>query len=261
MIGSPDRRPRKNIEEAIEMAGNSHKYQMNILILFLLQFLFSAFIEMGFPVIFRAAVIVCADGNICDENTACLESDNPELSPTVQSVAFTFNLVCSRKKYLNICFNAFLYGGFFGSFYYGEIQERRGRKYVVHESMAIMLLGIIVSFFSGSVTIFSIAHIDIGFKLDFKNDISNLFTSRMGTRSNINSFNRITIYKLENHFCFNSCSLSCFICIWHKNSKIISSFFSCQNAIPISQKYRKINSINQLTIYEIILTLIIKKIS
>jgi hypothetical protein len=53
------------------MAGNSHKYQMHLLLLFVLQFLFSAFIEMGFPVIFRDAVTLCADGNICDESIAC----------------------------------------------------------------------------------------------------------------------------------------------------------------------------------------------
>ena len=41
---SPDRKPKKNIEELIEMAGNAHKYQRDILILFILQFLFSAFI-------------------------------------------------------------------------------------------------------------------------------------------------------------------------------------------------------------------------
>lgn len=62
---SVDRKPKKNIEELIEMAGNAHKYQRDILILFILQFLFSAFIEMGFPIIFRDAVFVCADGSTC----------------------------------------------------------------------------------------------------------------------------------------------------------------------------------------------------
>ena len=144
------------------MAGNSHDYQRNILILFILQFLFSSFIEMGFPIIFRDAVLLCPDGTICDELEAC-KYDNPALSPTVQSVAYTFNLVCERKSYLDICFNAFLYGGFFGCLYYGEIQERKGRKYVVHESMAIMILGIVISFFSGNITLFSIGAFLINF--------------------------------------------------------------------------------------------------
>lgn len=65
-------------------------------------------------------------------------------------------MYCDRKKYLDICFNAFLYGGFFGSLYYGEIQERKGRKYVVHESILLMLIGFVVSLVSGNITLFSI---------------------------------------------------------------------------------------------------------
>lgn len=57
---------------------------------------------------------------------------------------------------LKICFDAFLYGGFMGSLYYGSVIERKGRRYAVLESMAMMTAGIYLSIFAGNVTIFSI---------------------------------------------------------------------------------------------------------
>lgn len=45
------------------------------------------------------------------------------------SVAYSFELVCEKKKSLNMCFNAFLCGGFIGSLYYGFVMERKGRRY------------------------------------------------------------------------------------------------------------------------------------
>lgn len=57
---------------------------------------------------------------------------------------------------LKTAFDAFLYGGFLGSLYYGEIIERRGRKYAVMESMIMMTGGIYVSILAGNITIFSI---------------------------------------------------------------------------------------------------------
>jgi MFS family permease len=57
---------------------------------------------------------------------------------------------------LNIAFDAFLYGGFLGSLYYGEIIERRGRRYAVLESMIMMAGGIYVSIAAGNITIFAI---------------------------------------------------------------------------------------------------------
>jgi len=71
-------------------------------------------------------------------------------------VAYSFNLVCGRKKYLTTCFEAFLYGGFIGSFYYGEIIERRGRRYAVLESLMVMVGGLTLSVVSGSAVLFSL---------------------------------------------------------------------------------------------------------
>lgn len=64
---------------------------------------------------------------------------------------------------MSICFDAFLYGGFFGSLYYGEIIERKGRKYVVFESMVLMVIGIIISLVGGSITVFSIGAFIVNF--------------------------------------------------------------------------------------------------
>lgn len=55
-----------------------------------------------------------------------------------------------------MAFDAFLYGGFIGSLYYGEIIERRGRRYAVIESMLMMTGGIYISIIAGNITIFSI---------------------------------------------------------------------------------------------------------
>lgn len=71
-------------------------------------------------------------------------------------MAYTYNLTCDRKRYLNICFNAFLYGGFIGSLYYGEVIERRGRRYGAIESMAMMVGGLYLSLLSSNVILFSI---------------------------------------------------------------------------------------------------------
>lgn len=78
------------------------------------------------------------------------------LSPEIKSVAYSFNLVCERKKYLTTCFEAFLYGGFIGSLYYGEIIERRGRRYAVLESLMVMIGGLTLSLVSGSAVLFSL---------------------------------------------------------------------------------------------------------
>lgn len=43
-----------------------------------------------------------------------------------------------------------------GSLYYGEVIERKGRKYAVVESMLMMTAGIYLSILAGNVTIFSI---------------------------------------------------------------------------------------------------------
>lgn len=64
---------------------------------------------------------------------------------------------------LDIGFDAFLYGGFFGSFYYGEVLERRGRRYAVLESMMIMIIGIGVSLVSGNMTLWSIGAFAVSF--------------------------------------------------------------------------------------------------
>ncbi len=71
-------------------------------------------------------------------------------------MAYTFDLVCDRKRLLKMAFDAFLYGGFIGSLYYGEIIERRGRKYAVIESMLMMAAGIFTSIVAGNITIFAI---------------------------------------------------------------------------------------------------------
>jgi MFS transporter, putative metabolite transport protein len=70
-------------------------------------------------------------------------------------VAYSFELVCGRRKYLTTCFEAFMYGGFLGSLYYGEVIERRGRRYAVVESLVMMVGGLLVSFLSGSAWLFS----------------------------------------------------------------------------------------------------------
>lgn len=43
-----------------------------------------------------------------------------------------------------------------GSLYYGEVIERRGRRYAVIESLIMMAGGLYISLISGSITIFSI---------------------------------------------------------------------------------------------------------
>lgn len=98
-------------------------------VVFFLNFFFAAFIQMGFPIIFQHARFVCPEGAECTEEAAC--ANNYPLSDQFRSVAYTYHLVCDNKRALKIAFDAFLYGGFIGSLYYGEIIERRGRKYAV----------------------------------------------------------------------------------------------------------------------------------
>ncbi|MBS1890058.1 MAG: hypothetical protein JST59_02100 [Actinobacteria bacterium] len=85
------------------------------------------------------------------------------MSDAVRSVAYTFDLVCENRRLLQICFDAFLYGGLFGSLYYGEVLERKGRRYVVSESMAIMLVGIVLSLVGGSILVFTIGVFAVNF--------------------------------------------------------------------------------------------------
>lgn len=50
------------IEEMLEKAGNNHKYQLKLLAIYFLVFMFAAFIQMGFPIIFQPAKFQCEDG-------------------------------------------------------------------------------------------------------------------------------------------------------------------------------------------------------
>ncbi len=45
------------VEEMLTRSGSSNRYQIRIFTLFFLVWLFSAFIQMGFPIIFRPAIL------------------------------------------------------------------------------------------------------------------------------------------------------------------------------------------------------------
>lgn len=142
------------IVEMLSRAGDNEKYQLRMFIVFFLSNFFAAFIQMGFPIIFQSARFVCPEGKPCNQAAAC--ANNYKLNDEFRSVAFTFNLVCDRKKMLQEAFSAFLYGGFIGSLYYGQIIERRGRRYAVIESMVMMTIGIYISIMAGNITVFAI---------------------------------------------------------------------------------------------------------
>lgn len=63
---------RLTIEEMIDKAGDSNKYQLRMFTVFFLTNFFAAFIQMGFPIIFQAARFVCPEGEDCTEEKACL---------------------------------------------------------------------------------------------------------------------------------------------------------------------------------------------
>jgi len=111
---------------------------------------------MGFPIFFQPAKFICKEGEDCSDAAVCQRGPPYTLSDEVKSVAYSFELVCNRHKYLTTCFEAFLYGGFIGSLYYGEVIERRGRKYAVIESLLMMIGGLTLSFLSGSAWLFSL---------------------------------------------------------------------------------------------------------
>lgn len=110
---------------------------------------------MGFPFIFRPARFVCPEGQPCDPQELC-KSEDYLLSDDVKSIAYTFDLVCDREIIIQSCFNAFLFGGFVGSLYYGEVIERKGRRRGTIESTMMMVGGLIVSLLAGNVTLFSL---------------------------------------------------------------------------------------------------------
>lgn len=78
------------------------------------------------------------------------------MADDIKSIAYTFDLVCDRKRVLQACFNAFLFGGFLGSLYYGEVIERKGRRWGTIESTLMMVVGLFVSLLAGNITLFSL---------------------------------------------------------------------------------------------------------
>lgn len=50
---------RLTIDEMIEKAGNSDKYQLKMFLIFFFSWFFAAFIQMGFPIIFQPALFQC----------------------------------------------------------------------------------------------------------------------------------------------------------------------------------------------------------
>jgi len=55
------------IDEAIDKVGDMHLYQLKMLFQFFAVFLFSSFVQMGFPVIFQPAKFECTEGEDCRE--------------------------------------------------------------------------------------------------------------------------------------------------------------------------------------------------
>ena len=53
---------RLKVDEMLEKAGNSDKYQLRMLLIFMTVFFFGAFIQMGFPIIFQPALFDCPEG-------------------------------------------------------------------------------------------------------------------------------------------------------------------------------------------------------
>lgn len=138
----------------IERAGRAHRYQIRCLILFSFQWAVASMIFNGYDYLFQTPPIICSNREtkafICTEAQACSKQYHYEFDPKgAQTLVSQFHLICEKDYLVELSQIAFFLGAFFGSYYYSEIQNRKGRLWTMTQTTSLigfLFMGSVLSF-------------------------------------------------------------------------------------------------------------------
>jgi len=143
-----------NVERLLQMAGNGHTYQLRVLLLFSIQWFIASMIFSGYTLLFMPPKILCTnkDGveSLCTEEVACSqETTSYRFDPSsVHSLVYDFGLICSKASIVDIGEPARFLGALLGSFYYSDIQQKKGRLFALTQSITLTAVAMMVSVLS-----------------------------------------------------------------------------------------------------------------
>ena len=146
----------KPVESQLEAVGDEHKYQINIFIIFSIQWVFATMLIMGQPFIFKPPIFMCDDPEKPGQQMECsaleggckdqiLKSDLPN------SVVMEFNLYCDREWMIYSCSCLFFAGTCVFSLVFAQYAEIWGRKIALFISYLIGVFCIFITTFTGNV--------------------------------------------------------------------------------------------------------------
>jgi len=147
---------------ALRLCGNAHKYQMKTMLIMSLQCLVAAFINMGFPYLFRTPEVACYPSDAspdsavpCTVKEACVPGVSLiYLKTSGRSLTEEFDLACEEDSFEAVCGSLLLLGGCIGSVVYADTTESVGRLRVIKETGWLMAISMVVSTFSFNVYMF-----------------------------------------------------------------------------------------------------------
>lgn len=144
------------IQDLIQKAGNGAKYPLRVLLLFAIQWMICSMIFNGRPFLFDPPQPICYDKNnatvSCTIQQACNGTYNYTLSDSsIHSLVYSFDLLCDYEYWSDLSGSAMFLGGFLGSFYYSEMQEKNGRHVAINQSLWVTSIAMIISVVSINV--------------------------------------------------------------------------------------------------------------
>jgi len=137
----------------IEKAGWAHTYQFRCLILFAFQWLVAAIIFNGYKYFFLIPKLKCFNPSTppftCTVAEACSQEYTYEYDPdSTQSLVVEFNLLCQADYLVELTQTMVFLGAFVGSYYYTEIQHRKGRLFTLNQATSLIGISLIASVLS-----------------------------------------------------------------------------------------------------------------
>ena len=122
-----------SIEEASILAGNGHSYQSKSLLIIFAIVIFTSFSFQVSPMYFYPPKLKCSENfkeKNCNNTFLCQNESNYNFSiikeNNYKSLAYNFDLICSKSIIFNIFNDISLFGASLGSLFYSLIQNNKG---------------------------------------------------------------------------------------------------------------------------------------
>jgi MFS transporter, OCT family, solute carrier family 22 (organic cation transporter), member 4/5 len=158
------------IQDLIQKAGNGAKYPLRILLLFAVQWMICSMIFNGRPFLFDPPQTICTDkanttfAFACTIEQACSGNYTYTYNESsIHSLVYSFDLLCDYDYWSELSSSAMFLGGFLGSYYYAEMQEKNGRLVSITQSLWVTCISILVSVVSPNIYLNILALMAVSF--------------------------------------------------------------------------------------------------